>query len=175
MKQFLIILFLIISYNSTAQRYKTFNNNSIQVNRYFRLDTILLDLDTVYVMNSKTFNLYDEVYTNFKIGSHCDNLYKPTITLLNRRISELNLEYELLHVEYDNLYRVTNAQHKKSLILINNLSSNITEMKTINSNLNTEIQKLRNKNKIEKLKIIFVTIPVTASITFLVIYLSMLS
>ena len=137
---FLFILFL--NLNSNAQHKKIFNScNDYITKRFYNNDTVLIKCDTSYIINSKTFNLYNELYIRFKSK---DNMYS-LIDTYEEQINVLNTDYSLLKYQYDSLYSI----NKKFIFNTNTKVNSIdTSFNKINSQL-SDIKIYVNKNEIQ--------------------------
>lgn len=109
MKKLLIIYFLtLVAVQLSAQNY--FNlNNCTSVSSYLITagDTVINSCDTAYLLNKKTFSLYQLAYQRVK-GNDVStrqifSTYESLVKLQERRISQQDLEYTRLKAQFDSL------------------------------------------------------------------------
>jgi len=154
MKYYIILTLLIINTIVYSQQIKVYDNSNIQVNRYFNNDTINIQVDTAYIMNSNTFKLYNNVYYKFKSNITCKQIYEPTITILENRIDTLNYQYNQLSIQYDNFYLLSEQHTIKNSLVLNSLNNDINILNNNNNKyLKQSITQLIQTHKIKNRKI----------------------
>lgn len=95
MKKITIFLIFLLSINYLYSQHKfIFNSSRIEVKRVYNNDTIFNKLDTCFIMNKKTFKLYNDDY--YEIFDELKNTYE-------NRIYQQDNEYTLLKIQYDEL------------------------------------------------------------------------
>jgi hypothetical protein len=109
MKTAQVILLLIASANLAAQRAPEnwCSKNEYSVMRFYQGDSILVNCDTVFLINTATYKLYADVFKNFNAKNsdvkRLVTLFDQSKALYENRIQQQGLEYQALKKEFDGL------------------------------------------------------------------------
>lgn len=105
---------------------------------YYRSDTVTITCDTVYLINTSAYKLYDQVFRNHKALNsdvkRLATLYDYTKTLYENRIREQNEEYTALKIAFDSL---TGRSHQ----LVENTSTQLSDVAGSLARIDQSIQK----------------------------------
>jgi hypothetical protein len=116
---------------------KNFENcNRLSGFQVFRFDTVHISCDTAYILNSRTFRLYNTVYLNFKNNNKTYNdilkTYESLVVLQEENITHLNEDYTSIRHKFDSLaitsVQISNKTQNSLSILNDSLLSAITEL-----------------------------------------------
>lgn len=139
MKKFLTVyLMILVAGQLSAQNY--FNlNNCASINSYLITsgDTVVISCDSAYLLNKRTFSLYQLAYQRLK-GNDVStrqvfNTYESLVQLQERRISQQDLEYTKLKAQFDSLAFSSNR-------FIGSTGTKLDEIKTELSNANGNLK-----------------------------------
>jgi len=160
MKRAIILLITLVSFIGLLKsQNKTYqNSDKLQVNRYFINDTIYNLVDTIYIMNTKTFYLYNTVYNSTRTNKQCNQLYSPIIKTLEGRISQQSKEYKELNLKFNDLLLSTKIQEQNNNIIITDLKNNISQLDTTAILLEINYKELikQHKKELRNNRIIFI-------------------
>ena len=109
MKTLIGISFIIIAHALQGQQMpgNWCDRNDYSVLRFYRGDSILVNCDTVFLVNTSTYKLYADVYKNFNAKNsdirRLASLFDNSRLLYENRIDQQALEYQALKKEFDEL------------------------------------------------------------------------
>ena len=153
MKKLYILGLLIIHVNMmNGQQIFNINNCiSIHSNLAERGDTLVIGCDSVYLLNKKTFAIYQLGYEKWK-GRDINikqafNNYESMVELQSKRIEQQDREYHNLRIQFDSIAMASGNFIDKT----GNKLSELTEtLNTVNTNLNTAITQINESQNILK-------------------------
>ena len=125
MKKTLLFLILLFITNIAISQINL-KKNTYEVFALYKYNSININIDTAYLMNSKTFTLYNNIYIKYK-NNDCYNKLTNISLIYDNRIAQQEIEYNMLKHMYDSLYSesyrylVINQHH------IDNLKTSISK------------------------------------------------
>ncbi|NJO69921.1 MAG: hypothetical protein HC830_12155 [Bacteroidetes bacterium] len=135
----LLFTLIAISFSAgiNAQQYYHVNN-CIAVTSILALrgDSLIIDCDTVYLLNRKTFSIYQNAYDRLKNRDlntrQVFTTYESMVELQGRRIEQQDLEYNRLKLQFDSLAFTSGSFIDQTG---NRLEEVTTILNTVNGNL----------------------------------------
>jgi hypothetical protein len=146
---FLIIFFYInVLYSQQKKEYS--NNKNYEVLKLSLNDTLVSRTDSIFYMNSNTFNLYNNLYNNIKSSKNTQDLIN-TINVMKsnyeQRIKQQDLEYNALKKEYTKVYKNSVELNVKLNGSLDEIGFNSKVTKDSINEINKELKELNKKNK----------------------------
>lgn len=148
MKQFIILLLFLFTINSLYSQSISYYSDKIEVKKFYKNNNILIQNDTVYLMNSKTFQIYHSIYLNYKTGSNKD-LYETMFALqqlYEKRIEEQNNEFDSLKICYDNLSLESKELIKTNTEYINKINFSLDTLQNNTNKISEQLKELKPTN-----------------------------
>lgn len=151
MKRILVIaVILVLTYNVYSQQ--VFKDaDCITVSSFLtgRGDTMVIQCDSVYLLNKKTFSIYQSAYEKWK-GRDVNvrqvfSTYENLVELQSRRIEQQDLEYNQLKAQFDSLAFSSTIFIDKTGTKLGQLSNDLTK---VNTNLNAAITQINEAQKL---------------------------
>ncbi len=145
------ILFLMMmsgfGYKGWCQKIKTYTTedcNTATIMEVFKGDTILIDCDTTYIVNRKTFRILENQNNKIRKGDLIQkellqNAFE-TIESLNGTVDRNQNDYNLLKSRFDSLA-------KNSITIIDKTLQNVTEASASNTKAMSEVADLKKRLK----------------------------
>lgn len=144
-----VAIFLATPLLAQDQLQKLCDNKGYVAIMYYSGDAINITCDTVYLINTSAYKLYDQVFRNHKAlnadTKRLATLYDYTKTLYENRIREQNEEYNALKIAFDSL---AGNSHK----LVENTSTKLSEVAGSLTRIDQSIQKAN--TSIEEVKVL---------------------
>ncbi len=114
-----------------------------------RGDTVIIQCDSVYLLNRKTFSIYQSAYDKWK-GRDVNvrqvfSTYENLVELQERRIGQQDLEYNRLKAQFDSLAFSSTSFIDKTGSRLGELSNDLNK---VNTNLNAAITQINEAQKL---------------------------
>ncbi|CAH0997692.1 hypothetical protein EMA8858_03826 [Emticicia aquatica] len=151
------ILFILVFISHLSHGQQKIFNDSTNITTYISLknDVIVNACDSLFILNAKTYKIYETALTNIKKKASIDNeimkYYSESLQLTMKRIDAQNSEYKELknltnHLISDSQTFVNTTQ--KQLTDVNTILSDSKSMLTaVNKNLDNVIAEIKNSKK----------------------------
>ncbi len=153
MKRLCILGLLIIHVNMMNGQQVFTVNNCISINSILaeRGDTLVIACDSVYLLNKKTFSIYQLGYEKWK-GRDINikqafNNYESLVELQSKRIEQQDNEYNNLKIQFDSMAMASGKFIDKTGNKLSELTETLNE---VNTNLNTAINQINESQAILK-------------------------
>lgn len=172
---------LLLAVTGFAQGQQKEMSDSIGLHSYtvFRGDTLLINYDTAYLLNRKTFALYRNTYKQVQAGSLSNQkilvAYDTLVALQDKMLKQKEADYQGLKKNFDSLAMASNtflARTDVNVTAINQsldrATDNLTNIKAL---LDDSLEKLKKESR-QRLKIAVKGFAVgvgTASLAFLLL------
>ena len=148
----LIFISLLLAFSICLKAQRPFGN-CLTLTSYLTLkgDTFVIDCDSVYLLNKKTFSVYQLAFEKWK-GRDINikqafATYESLVELQSRRIEEQDLEYNRLKMQFDSLA-------ESSIAFIDQTGNKLGELTSVlnqvNTNLNSAITNINDTEKVLK-------------------------
>jgi hypothetical protein len=109
MKTFRLIILLITAHVAFGQNVpeRWCEKNEYSIVRFYRGDSILVNCDTVFLVNTSTYKVYADVFKNFNAKNsdvkRLALLFDQSKALYENRIQQQTVEYQSLKKQFDEL------------------------------------------------------------------------
>lgn len=145
MKQLLIFLLFLFLTNSLYSQSINYYSDKIEVKTFHKNNNILIQNDTIYLMNSKTFQIYNSIYNIYKNN----DLYSAFFSLqqlYEKRIEEQDTEYDSLKTCYDNLFLESRELIKTNIEYINKIDISLDTLQRNTNKISEQLEELKPAN-----------------------------
>lgn len=114
-------------------------------------DTLIIQCDSVYLLNKKTFAIYQSAYERWK-GRDVNirqvfNTYENLVELQSRRIDQQELEYTLLKAQFDSLAFSSTRFIDKTGVRLGELTESLNK---VNQNLEAAVGQINDSQALLK-------------------------
>ena len=100
----LTCLFSGLIFSSYGQEIYHFQDSTqYKIRRAFRHDTIVIAIDTAFLLNKRTFQNQEKIRNAYYLLRDVSRSYDSIVALQERRINQQKTEYDMLHVRFDSL------------------------------------------------------------------------
>lgn len=128
----IIILLATTALLAQGQSQKLCDNKGYSAIKYYKSEIIQVTCDTVYLINTTAYKLFDQVFRNHK-ASNSDmkrlvNLYDYSKTMYENRIEEQNKEYNALKISFDSLINNSQTLLTETSISLSGISKSLTRI-----------------------------------------------
>ncbi len=148
----IFVLFFLLN-NMHAQIQNIDNSKDLLIFRFYEQDTLLINIDTAYIFNKRTFNLYNKAYDAYRTNKTCSLFYEPILLDLNNQIAFHESEYKKLNKLFDEQLISNEFYLAESNKNIEFLKNNNRLLSDNNIKLNDEIKALNKSYKWKMVKV----------------------
>lgn len=153
MKRNLLLCLALLSFIGGKAQQVFDVNNCVTITSYLagKGDTVVIKCDSVYLLNKKTYSIYQIAYEKVK-GRDANvkqifSTYESLLDLQSKRIEEQDLEYNRLKMQFDSLV----ATSGKFIDKTGNRLGELTDaMNKVNANLNSALGQIKESETVMK-------------------------
>lgn len=137
-------------------------NDSLGLRAYLatRDDTLLIRYDSAFLLNKKTFRLYQDTYKKVQTGNLSNQkilvAYDSLVALQDQMLKAKEADYQFLKKNFDSLVVVSNTFVNRTDVNVNAINQSLTKaegnLSNIKALLDDSLEKLKAENK-QRLKI----------------------